>query len=44
MTNHKNPTPPEHEDAEERLQRGLILVLSALPELFFRWLASRRAT
>ena len=33
---------PEAESAEVRLQRGLSLILSALPELLFRWLASRR--
>ena len=42
MTTHKNPKTLDREDASERLQQGLALILSALPELIFRWLASRR--
>jgi len=40
--NNKNQSPPEHEDAEQRLQNGLAQILAALPELLFRLLANRK--
>ena len=38
----KERSPLNMEDAETRLQQGLTLILSALPELLFRWLKKEK--
>jgi len=40
--NRKEKVPFNIENAEERLQQGLSLILSALPELLFRWLKKEK--
>lgn len=38
---HKTHQLPKLDSPEDRLLQGLTLVLSALPELLFQWLANR---
>ena len=42
MKDLKKPPPLEDEPAEVRIQKGLALILSALPELIYRYLTNRK--
>ena len=41
MASEKNTTPTPLDDAEEKLEKGLTLILSALPSLLIHWIKKK---